>query len=126
MIIYNAEVYSMTEDMHFYGYVEIQDGKITAVEQGKPILLQNPILMHRAVCCFPALLMHIHILALLKTASTLRAMTATKFPTRLPLSSELSTASIPMTDASPKPVRTASLLFLSPPEAPTPAEAKCS
>lgn len=36
MIIYNAEIYSMTEDMHFYGYVEIQDGKITAVEQGKP------------------------------------------------------------------------------------------
>ena len=36
MIIYNAEVYSMTEDMHFYGYVEVRDGKITAVEQGKP------------------------------------------------------------------------------------------
>lgn len=36
MIIYNAEIYSMTEDMHFYGYVEVQDGKITAVEQGKP------------------------------------------------------------------------------------------
>ncbi|MDE6087805.1 MAG: amidohydrolase [Oscillospiraceae bacterium] len=36
MLIYNAEIYSMTEDMHFYGYVEIQDGKITAVEQGKP------------------------------------------------------------------------------------------
>ena len=36
MIIYNAEIFSMTEDMHFYGYVEVQDGKITAVEQGKP------------------------------------------------------------------------------------------
>ena len=36
MIIYNAEIYSMTDDMHFYGYVEVQDGKITAVEQGKP------------------------------------------------------------------------------------------
>lgn len=36
MLIYNAEIYSMTQDMHFYGYVEIQDGKITAVEQGKP------------------------------------------------------------------------------------------
>ena len=36
MLIYNAEVYSMTEDMHFYGYVEVQGGKITAVEQGKP------------------------------------------------------------------------------------------
>ena len=36
MIIYNAEVYSMTEDMHFYGYVEVKDGKITAVEQGRP------------------------------------------------------------------------------------------
>ncbi len=36
MIIYNAEIYSMTEDMHFYGYVEIRDGKIAAVEQGKP------------------------------------------------------------------------------------------
>ncbi|MDE5753084.1 MAG: amidohydrolase [Oscillospiraceae bacterium] len=36
MLIYNAEIYSMTEDMHFYGYVEIQNGKITAVEQGKP------------------------------------------------------------------------------------------
>ena len=36
MIIYNAEIYSMTEDMHFYGYVEIRDGKITAVEQGRP------------------------------------------------------------------------------------------
>lgn len=36
MIIYNAEIYSMTEDMHFYGYVEVHDGKITAVEQGKP------------------------------------------------------------------------------------------
>lgn len=36
MIVYNAEIYSMTEDMHFYGYVEVQDGKITAVEQGRP------------------------------------------------------------------------------------------
>lgn len=36
MIIYNAEIESMTDDMHFYGYVEIQDGKITAVEQGNP------------------------------------------------------------------------------------------
>ena len=26
----------MTDDMHFYGYVEVQDGKIHAVEQGKP------------------------------------------------------------------------------------------
>ncbi|HAJ98343.1 MAG TPA: amidohydrolase [Ruminococcus sp.] len=36
MIIYNAEIYSMTEDMHFYGYVEIEGSKIVAVEQGKP------------------------------------------------------------------------------------------
>lgn len=36
MIIYNAEIYSMTDDMHFYGYVEVRNGKITAVEQGKP------------------------------------------------------------------------------------------
>ncbi|MBR3630818.1 MAG: amidohydrolase family protein [Oscillospiraceae bacterium] len=41
MIIYNAEIYSMTEDMHFYGYVEVQDGKITAVEQGKPEAVGN-------------------------------------------------------------------------------------
>jgi len=36
MIIYNAEVYSMTEDVHFYGYVVVENGKITAVEHGKP------------------------------------------------------------------------------------------
>ena len=36
MLLYNAEIYSMTDDMHFYGYVEVQDGKIRAVEQGKP------------------------------------------------------------------------------------------
>lgn len=36
MLIYNAEIYSMTEDMHFYGYVEIRNGKIAAVEQGNP------------------------------------------------------------------------------------------
>ncbi len=36
MIIYNAEIYSMTDDMHFYGYVEVRNGKITAVEQGRP------------------------------------------------------------------------------------------
>ncbi len=36
MIIYNAEIYSMTEDVHFYGYVEIRDGKIAAVAHGRP------------------------------------------------------------------------------------------
>ncbi len=36
MIIYNAEIYSMTEDVHFYGYVVVENGKITAVEQGRP------------------------------------------------------------------------------------------
>ena len=36
MLLYNAEIYSMTDDMHFYGYVEVKDGKIQAVEQGKP------------------------------------------------------------------------------------------
>lgn len=36
MIIYNAEIYSMTENAHFYGFVEVVDGKITAVEQGSP------------------------------------------------------------------------------------------
>ena len=36
MILYNAEIYSMTENAHFYGYVEVQDGRITAVEQGNP------------------------------------------------------------------------------------------
>ncbi len=36
MKIYNAEIYSMTEEMHFFGYVEIQNGKISAVHHGKP------------------------------------------------------------------------------------------
>lgn len=36
MKIYNAEIYSMTEDEHFYGYVTVEDGRITEVEQGKP------------------------------------------------------------------------------------------
>ena len=33
MIIYNAEVYSMTEDVHFYGYVVVENGKITAEKE---------------------------------------------------------------------------------------------
>ena len=36
MIIYNAEIYSMTEDVHFYGYVVVENGRIQAVEQGRP------------------------------------------------------------------------------------------
>ncbi len=41
MIIYNAEIYSMTKDMHFYGYVEIHNGKIIAVEQGRPVAVSK-------------------------------------------------------------------------------------
>lgn len=36
MKIYHAKIYPMTGEPSFYGYVEIQDGKITAVAYGNP------------------------------------------------------------------------------------------
>lgn len=62
MIIYNAEIYSMTDDMHFYGYVEVRNGKITAVEQGKPDEITEGDIDAHGGCLLPGLIdAHTHL-----------------------------------------------------------------
>ncbi len=62
MIIYNAEIYSMTDDMHFYGYVEVRNGKITAVEQGKPEKATEGDIDAHGGCLLPGLIdAHTHL-----------------------------------------------------------------
>ena len=79
MKIWNATIHTMTDaGILENGYVCIENGKITEVGTGTRRILTQGV----RFCC-RALLMRTPTWALSKTASPLRATTATRRPTRL-------------------------------------------
>ena len=110
MIIYNAEIYSMTEDMHFYGYVEVHDGKITAVEQGKPDATTEEDIDCQGGRLFPGFIdAHTH-LGIIEDGIDFEETTAMRSLTPLRRSSVRLTASILLTAVSLRQGRRASPL----------------
>ncbi|MFR4476282.1 MAG: hypothetical protein ACLT3Y_03030 [Ruminococcus callidus] len=84
MKIWNATIHTMTDaGILENGYVCIENGKITEVGTGTPSVLAPEDIDAGVRFCCRALLMRTPTWALSKTASPLRATTATRRPTRL-------------------------------------------
>ena len=99
MKIYNVQIKTMEKRRSIEnGWIEIENGKIIAVEEGSPDVVGTEDLDGQGKLLIPGFIdAHTHLG--MKTASTLKETTVMKLQIPLPLSLELLTALILWTDA---------------------------